>query len=162
MLLGIVSDTHGHLANTRDAVRVLESFEVDTVIHCGDIGSREVVALFSAWPTHFVLGNVDGNANQFEVAIDLQQRHVLHHRFGSIRLKGREIAFLHGDDSRRLRETIQSGQYDLVCCGHTHVAKIQQVGDTLVVNPGAIYRARPHSLAVVDVEDMDVSQVPLP
>ena len=48
------------------------------------------------------------------------------------------------------------------CEKRSKVAKIQRVGDTLLVNPGAIYRARPHSLAVVDLDDMDVTRVPLP
>jgi putative phosphoesterase len=161
MLLGIVSDTHGHLANTRDAIRVLESLEVSTVLHCGDIGSCDVIPLFAAWPTHYVLGNVDYNAAELAAAIK-RQGHFLHERFGSLRLHGREIAFLHGDDMRRLRDTIDSGEWDLVCCGHTHVAKVQRTGDTLVVNPGAVYRARPHSLAVVDLTTLDVTQVPLP
>lgn len=161
MLLGIVSDTHGHIPNTRDAIRVLDSFEVSAVIHCGDIGSCEVVSLFSAWSTNYVLGNVDQNAQALEAAIGRQQQ-VLHGRFGNLRLEGRNIAFLHGDDTRRLRDTIESGQWDLVCCGHTHVAKVQRSGSTLVVNPGAIYRARPHSLAVIDLTTMDVTPVPLP
>ena len=40
MILGIVSDTHGHLTVTRAAIEILEDFQVDHVIHCGDIGSR--------------------------------------------------------------------------------------------------------------------------
>ena len=135
--------------------------EVGAVIHCGDIGSGEVVSLFSAWTTHFVLGNVDHNFQELEAAVQ-RPRHVLHGRFGSLTLQGRKIAFLHGDDMRRLRDTIESGQWDLVCCGHTHVAKVERSGSTLVVNPGAIYRARPHSVAVIDLASMDVTQVPLP
>ena len=161
MLLGIVSDTHGDVPNTRDAIGVLESFEVGAVIHCGDIGSCEVVPLFSAWSTNYVLGNVDQNAKALEAAIQRQQ-HVLHGRFGHLTLEGRNIAFLHGDDTRRLRDTIESGQWDLVCCGHTHVAKVQRSGSTLVVNPGAVHRAQPHSLAVIDLATMDVTPVPLP
>ena len=58
--LGIVSDSHGHLRNTRTAVERLSESDVDEVIHCGDIGSTDLVPLFSAWPTHFVFGNVRG------------------------------------------------------------------------------------------------------
>ena len=57
--LGVVSDTHGHVGFAADAVRMLESLAVDVVIHCGDIGSVEIVPLWRAWPTHFVFGNVD-------------------------------------------------------------------------------------------------------
>src|SRR5438067_2299698 len=70
MLLGIVSDTHGHVEHTRQAVRMLESLEVHEVIHCGDIGSSDIVPLFAAWPTHFVLGNVDYDEPPLREAID--------------------------------------------------------------------------------------------
>ena len=53
------------------------------------------------------------------------------------------IAFLHSDDNRLFRQTIESGQWDLVCYGHTHIAKQHREGKTLVLNPGAIYRANP-------------------
>src|ERR1700676_4205889 len=59
MLLGIVSDTHGDMQRTRDAGRMLESLAVAQVLHCGDIGSEEIIPLFAAWPTHFVFGNFD-------------------------------------------------------------------------------------------------------
>ncbi|HEX5444919.1 MAG TPA: metallophosphoesterase family protein, partial [Pirellulales bacterium] len=59
MLVGVISDTHGHVEFTRSAVRMFESCAVELVIHCGDIGSNEIVGLFALWPAHFVFGNVD-------------------------------------------------------------------------------------------------------
>ena len=38
---------------------MLQSCQVELVIHCGDIGSTEIISLFQPWPTHFVFGNVD-------------------------------------------------------------------------------------------------------
>ena len=40
MRIGVISDTHGQVANTLAAVRMLESLEVQAVLHCGDIGGR--------------------------------------------------------------------------------------------------------------------------
>ena len=57
MIIGIVSDTHGHVEFARPAMRMLESCQVELVIHCGDIGSPEIVELFAPWPAHFVFGN---------------------------------------------------------------------------------------------------------
>ncbi|MCA9245719.1 MAG: YfcE family phosphodiesterase [Planctomycetales bacterium] len=160
MLLGVVSDTHGHLRNSLDAVRMLESLDVEAVIHCGDIGSTRICALFSAWPTHFVFGNVDDNQAELREEI-LAQEQTCHDRFGELQLAGRRIAFLHGDDQQRLREAAASESYDLVCYGHTHYADQTYVGKTLLLNPGALYRARPRSLAVVDLNAMTATIVPL-
>ena len=82
MLLGVVSDTHGDLPQTRAAVRMLESFEVGVVLHCGDIGSPDVVRLFTPWPTHFVLGNCDDEPGPLEQAI-AEAGLTFHDRFGS-------------------------------------------------------------------------------
>lgn len=158
MLLGIVSDTHGHLENARAAVRMLESLEVQQVIHCGDIGSPDIPHLFSAWPTHFVFGNVDYDEADLRTAIR-RAKLTCHDRFGELELAGRKIAFLHSDDGKRFHQTIESGRYDLVCYGHTHIARIERIGPTLVLNPGALYRARPHTLAIVNLPSLEAHTV---
>jgi putative phosphoesterase len=158
MKLGVISDTHAHYSNTCNAIRVLESLEVDEVIHCGDIGSREMLGLFTSWPTHFVLGNVDGDDDPWSEWIDEVER-TFHGRFGSVEIGGRRIAFLHGDDDRRLREEIASQKWDLLCHGHTHIADQQQIGRTLVLNPGAMVRVRDPSVAYVDLETMEATHV---
>ncbi len=158
MILGIVSDTHGHVEFTRAAVRVLQGFDVAQVIHCGDIGSSDIVGLFDRWPTHFVLGNVDAHPPTWRAVIE-GAGHIFHGRFGSLEMAGRRIAFLHGDDSRLLEETIAAGRHDLVCYGHTHLAEQHRHGDTLVVNPGALYRAERHSIAIARLPELEVTHV---
>lgn len=158
MRVGVVSDTHGHLANTRDAVRMLHSLDVNLVLHCGDIGSVEVVDLFAPWPTHFVFGNVDYDRPALERAIEAAGL-TCHDRFGTLELSGRKLAWLHGGDERLLEETICSGTWDLVCHGHTHVARLVRQGPTLVLNPGAVYRANPHTVAWVDLPSLAATTV---
>ncbi|MGE3778384.1 MAG: metallophosphoesterase family protein, partial [Pirellulaceae bacterium] len=45
---------------------------------------------------------------------------------------------------------------DLVCYGHTHQALERFEGATHVLNPGAVYRAKPHSVAVVRLPELTV------
>lgn len=150
MRLGIVSDTHGHIENCRPAVHMLESMEVDAVLHCGDVGSGEVLAQFAQWPVHFVLGNCDDPRTPW--LKDQRPGSVItgHEKFGDLTLGNRRIALLHSDDYRKFQSVISSGEYDLVCYGHTHVAKKEIVGKTLVLNPGALYRASRYSIAVYE------------
>lgn len=160
MQLGVVSDTHGHVGYTREAIRMLESLEVEAVLHCGDIGSPEIVELFSAWPTHFVFGNVDHNSAELKEAIRAAGQ-TCHDRFGRLELAGRRIAFLHGDDTALLEQTIAGGQWHMVCHGHTHVARRVSRGSTLVLNPGALYRASPHSIAHVQLPELEATIISL-
>jgi len=158
MKLGVVSDTHGHVPNTRAAVNMLAAFEVDVVLHCGDIGAADIVPLFESWPTHFVLGNVDyGSKDLVEEIGRCGQHH--HGRFGQLELADVRIAWLHGDDSRLLEQTIRSGEHQLVCHGHTHVAEQRLVGKTIVLNPGALYRARRHTIAVVSLPSLEIESL---
>ena len=155
MRVGVLSDTHGHLPYTRAAVEKLSGQAVAVVLHCGDIGSPELVPLFDAWPAHFVFGNVDRNERALRQAIEAAGQ-TCHGRFGDLVLAGLRIALVHSDDHALFRRTIASGEYDLVCYGHTHVAEHHREGRTLVLNPGALYRANPHSLAIVTLPDIDV------
>lgn len=155
MLIGVVSDTHGHKDYTREAIRMMQALEVQRVIHCGDIGSAEIPEMFADWPTEWVFGNVDSRTGPLREAIERAADHCCHGRFGSVAWEDRKIAFLHGDDSRLLAATIANGEYDLVCSGHTHQHEVRQVGSTIALNPGALYRATPHTFAVVDLSDMD-------
>ena len=160
MRVGVVSDSHGQVSFTRPAVAMLESLEVTLVIHCGDIGSVSIVELFRQWPTHWVFGNVDYDRDVLRQAI-VEAGHHCHERFGSLELEGRRIALLHGDDTKMLREAAESGTWDLVCYGHTHVARQHREGSTLMLNPGALYRAAQHSIAVVDLPSCEVTVINL-
>lgn len=160
MLLGVVSDTHGHVEYAREGVRILESFGVESVLHCGDIGSEAIVPLFAAWPTHYVLGNVDGGCLSLQATIE-KAGQSYHGRFASLELAGVKIALLHGDDSRLLERTIADGMHQLVCHGHTHVPRCERIGQTLVLNPGALHRANPHTIAIVRLPELNVEIIPV-
>ena len=159
MIIGIVSDTHGLIDLTRQVTRIFESLEVDLVLHCGDIGPAAMVELFQQWPTHFVLGNCD-HQTALPLAIESAGQ-TCHGGFGSLELEGKRIAFLHGDDNALLQETVHDGRWDLVCYGHYHSAETSIVGRTLVVNPGALCRANPPSVAVIHLPSMEVIPVRL-
>jgi uncharacterized protein len=160
MRVGIISDTHGHADLTRPAVRMFESLDVEHVLHCGDIGSTEVIDLFAPWPTDFVFGNCDTDTKLLRAAIESAGKNC-HGDFADLTLGGVRIALLHSHDRRLFVASVGSGRYPIVCYGHTHVAAIERRGDTLLINPGAIYRAKPHSVAVLDLPQMEATIVEL-
>ncbi len=160
MRLGLISDTHGHTDLTQRAVRMLESLEVDTLLHCGDIGSPEVVERLAGWSAHYVFGNCDYDRGPLRSAIASVGGHC-HEEFGELELAGVRIALLHSHDRNRFRTAVNSGEWQLICYGHTHVAAVDQHGPTLVVNPGAVYRANPHSVAVVELPRLEATIVEL-
>ena len=151
MRIGVISDTHGAVENTQRAVRMLESLEVEAVLHCGDIGTPDVVGLLAAWQAdydHAPLAQAIAKNGQTFCG-----------EFGEVELGGAKIAIAHGHDAYRLHAAIDSGAYALVCTGHTHKQRLETVGETLVLNPGALYRANPHTIAVVELPSLEATHV---
>jgi uncharacterized protein len=160
MRIGVISDTHGHVLNTLAAVRMLESLAVEAVLHAGDIGTAEIPKLLAAWPTHFVFGNCDHQRAELSAAIE-QAGLTCHGRVGDFILADRRIALIHSDDAAQFRRVCTIGEYDLVCYGHTHAAEQHRRGKTLVLNPGALYRANPHTLGIVELDTLEATIIPV-
>jgi len=151
MLVGIVSDTHSRYHTAEKVLEILRKRKVACVLHCGDIEDAEMVRLFQGLPTHFVFGNCDTDREELRTAIASGDG-TLHENFGNLELEGRKIAWIHSDDKRLFRDVEQSGYYDYLFYGHTHVAEQHRTGPTLVVNPGALHRARVKTFVVLDLK----------
>ena len=155
MKLGILSETHGSVVRTRAAINLLMSNSVETVIHCGDIGSEGVLVELLAKlrpnsiPFYAVLGNVDfpdelgslSDPGVFEIL----------GRFGDLSIAGKRLAIIHGDHISQLKKMTISGEYDYVFTGHTHLMEDRRLGNTRIINPGAVYRATQPSVATLDL-----------
>lgn len=160
MKLGVISDTHGNVKQTAVALNAFAEQGVSRIIHCGDIGTPNVVRLFHAIPTDFVFGNSDPCTETLRKTI-LSQDQTCFNWFGELELVGKRIAFMHGHDSQKFEDELNSEYWDLLCFGHTHIAELRLVGKTLLLNPGAVHRSPTPSVAVVDLETMNVSTIPL-
>lgn len=158
MKIGVISDSHDEVTPTREALGNLDRLGVKLTIHCGDVG-LEVVPLLKGRKIHFVHGNTD-DPEQLREAL-VEPEHTLHDPLGTLELKGKRVAFLHGHDVKLLHQTIHSGDWDLVCYGHSHAFSSSREGRTLVVNPGALGRTQNPSMAVVELPSLEVTEIPL-
>jgi uncharacterized protein len=158
MRIGIVSDTHSRYATVEKVVRLLRQRAVYCVLHCGDIEDADAVWLFEDLTTHFVFGNCDTERASLRQAIDAIGG-TLQEPFGNLELEGKKIAWMHGDDKRLLQDVENSGHFDFLFYGHTHHAEQHRTGPTLVVNPGALHRARVKTFVILDPEAGDLESV---
>lgn len=151
MLIGIISDTHDHLANLRRALELLKARGAELVLHAGDFVSPFVAEPFRETGLRVigVFGNNDGDR------LFLRQRFSevgeLHFGPHELELGGRKILLMH--EPRALEALVASGRYDLVVYGHTHRPKISP-GQTVVVNPGELggWLTGRGTLALVDLK----------
>src|SRR4029079_10966893 len=135
--IGIISDTHGLLrpeAQSRLA-------GVDHIVHAGDIGRPEIVeALRRIAPVTAIRGNVD--TGEWARAYPDSK---------SIRLAGKSIHILH--DLKTL-DLDPDSDVDMIVSGHSHVPKIETIGNVLYLNPGSAGPRRfklPITLATVEI-----------
>ena len=158
MKLGVLSDTHGEIERTRTAAAVFREFDVEYVIHCGDIGGEGVVLALRGLPVHYVFGNSDAATESLREAIERNGQHC-HGSFGHLKPAGKKIFFLHGHQNDRFTTEIESGRWDLICYGHTHTRAFHTEHGTLLLNPGALHRVSRPSVVIVSLPELEITPV---
>jgi putative phosphoesterase len=159
MRIAVLSDTHSRYATVEAALGLIAQRGVDLILHCGDIDDAETVWLFPG-NTHFVFGNCDIDRASLRQAI-YGIGATLHQPYGSLQLAGTRIAFLHGDVKPLMDRVEHGGVYDYLFYGHTHHAAEHRTGQTRVINPGALQRARVKTFVVLNLESGLVESVPV-
>lgn len=146
MKIGILSDTHNHLPESRRALDLLVARGADCLVHCGDAG-EDVVDLVSAvcqahgLRAYIALGNCDYASpgdHRFVANLAGIERSVQ----PEFEAGGHRCTVLHGHDHRRLEAVVTSGQFAYVFTGHTHRPSGKHVGPTFLLNPGSCARPR--------------------
>lgn len=140
----IVSDSHDRADALRAAVDAARGEGAQAVVHCGDvIGPNTLRPLLGAgMAMHVVHGNNLGDCTAMaRLAAGSGGALVYHGGDADIVLGGRRIYVTHFP--HQARGMACTGDYDLVCCGHTHEASVQRQvtiegGHTWLVNPGTV------------------------
>jgi len=146
--LGVLSDSHGRTAITRRALEALRDGGAETFIHLGDFEHEDVLAELAGLDAHVVFGNCDHDLaalTRFAESLDIR----VHHPAGRLIAGDRLIAFTHGHLEGEIDAALREGAAYLLH-GHSHATRDDRIGATRVINPGALFRARRYTAAVVD------------
>jgi hypothetical protein len=139
MKIAVMSDSHDHVWNLRKALDITQSENCSMIIHCGDFVAPFVFKEFlqAGIPVHCVFGNNDGDRYLLtRLAMESKGKITLSPIIGTVDAENLNIAFTH--EWPVAEGLAATGRYDLVCFGHSHQHTQQQIGRTLVVNPGEI------------------------
>lgn len=150
MLLGILSDSHGHVAPVRTALSLFDRLGVESLVHCGDVGDELVFDLFVGRSFAFVWGNTDYPSGSLmayleSVGINPPQDQPLH-----LELEGKRFAVFHGHEPTFGGAALNL-DVDYILHGHTHEARDERINGRHVINPGALHRANPKTVATLDL-----------
>lgn len=150
MKIGILSDTHGQAQRVEMLVRRLTQLGAEMIIHCGDVGSPEVLNELVGLRSLVVFGNCDWDRATLKSHASIIGV-CCHDIVAEIELEGKIIAVTHGDRPALKSQMLSSQKYDYFFQGHTHVREDIRVGKTRLINPGAVARSNPPVAALLDL-----------
>ena len=163
MKIGVMSDSHDHIWHMAKAVQQANRLGVERIIHCGDLISPFMLEELDAFSgtLHLIFGNNPGDQTLLMEQCRKRQERVHHHGwFGEMEDEdtGRRIAWIHAP---HLAWSIcRSGDFDLVCCGHTHRWRLDRVGTALLLNPGEILgKKEAAGWALLDTQTMEIEHI---
>jgi len=142
MKIGVLSDTHIHLAEEIPQGIVRAFSNVDLIVHAGDFVDVAVLERLKR------LGEVKavyGNMDSMELRSLLPEKELLV-------AGGKKIGITHGwggpeGIERKIRARFDD--VDIIIYGHSHRAKIERIGDVLFFNPGPGF----HSFGILTIEE---------
>ncbi len=136
MRVGIISDSHDHMANLRKVVDALNDLQVDLVLHAGDYVAPFVVNELSRLNTRLmgIFGNNDGE--RLGLARRLSEIGQVSVQPLFLELEGVRLAMVH--EPEPVEAFAHSGLYQVVIYGHTHQRDLRRVGKALILNPGEV------------------------
>ena len=161
MRIAIISDTHDHVANLRAAVAYCNAYNVHLLIHCGDLISPfmlDELARFSG-AIHLIYGNNVGDQHLISSRCGTKFPAITHHGvLGAVEAGGLKIGFHHYPEVAR--GFAQMGTCDVVCCGHNHHYRVEEIGSTLLINPGQMLGdERQPTFAIIESSSRTVEKV---
>ena len=157
MKIAILGDSHDHYGNLQKAVTVANEKSCELMLHTGDLGapknSIDILEKFTG-QIKMILGNNDHEIvgimrksfelDNFELVKTARGGDSYEDTVDGVRI------FMH--HYPRIAElAAASGEFDLCIHGHTHEFRNENVGDTLLLNPGAILAEKaPPTMIVYD------------
>jgi hypothetical protein len=169
MKLCIVSDSHDRAQMLAAAVAEGVRAGAQAVLHCGDvIGAMTLRPLLAlGLPVHIVHGNNLGDTQAlWKLCRESAGQIEYHGADATLLLAGRRVFATHYP--HYARGLACTGDYDIVCCGHSHSASIEQQatvkgGATWLLNPGTVAGlGAPATWMLADLERLQFEVLPVP
>lgn len=152
MLIGIISDSHDDMAQIAKAVEYLNAKNIPHVIHAGDIVSPFTFEVLNNLTAQFtgIFGNNDGD----RVLLKEKSNGRIHIQPHTLSIDNKRIAVVH--EPLSVSAMADSGHFDVVIYGHTHMPEIRKAKNALVINPGKLAKLHKgkSTLALLDTSAM--------
>lgn len=165
MKIAIISDIHENFHNLILALEEIERQNCEQILCLGDLMNAGIAKVLSCStiPVFMIWGNNDGEKAEITKVAHYKGSNlsVSLNTYDFLEIDNRKIFISHYDDLAI--PMANSGLYEAVFFGHTHISSFQKENETWVVNPGEIsaHKTGIASLAIYDTGTNDVNIVEL-
>lgn len=156
MKIAILSDSHDHYDNLANDLNCQKLLFAGDLIAPGN-GSA-ILSKFNG-TVHFIFGNNDGEEFGMTKQFTKYDNLSIEGKWFELEVEGKKIFMNHYP---RIAEiAAKSGIFDIVIYGHDHIQKHEKIGDTILLNPGALhpYKIKEPSFAIYDTTSNSVEIV---
>lgn len=169
MKICILSDSHDNRARLRFAVEHAAARGAEVVLHAGDVVAPSTLNVVQdlGLPVHVIHGNNVGDPYVMQRLAARKGSMVIYHGAdASLTLAERRIFMVHYP--HYARGMASTGDYDLVCCGHSHRVDIERLDNlkgtqTVFVDAGTVGGVdAPSTYVLGDLHTMHFEIVDLP
>lgn len=154
MKIGFVSDTHGDEESLERAVSFMKDY--DAIIHTGDVlsyGYNSPCFLTEYIKTLSNIYFVRGNGDYFD-GMTLMNKSIDDFEkiftFGNLKIFATH-GFVHSIE--HYKQKASDAKCQILVYGHTHIKKMEKVGDLILLNPGSTSRPRDGIKSFAYLED---------
>ena len=152
----VISDIHGGINELNDVLEIYKNEGCSKLLILGDLfdygfgedfSRQDIINRLNPVKDNIiaVIGNCDNNLNGILFNMEY---------FKNIELNNKKIFLSHGDIYTETQ--LLDMNKDIIYSGHTHRKNLTREGDTLLVNPGSLSKARDgeNSFAIVDENEI--------
>lgn len=158
MKIGVLSDTHDNLSNLIAVLDAFRNEKIETVIHCGDLTSLEMVSHFKGFRVIYTMGNMDFMTGAIKKRLEKMREDNYAGMIFRGKLGGVPVAAAHSHIDGQLMDLIREKRYNWIFHGHTHQKRHEVIKGVHIVNPGALggLGREPRTYCIVDLDEEQV------
>jgi putative phosphoesterase len=140
MQIALLSDSHNNWNALQTAATSSAAADCDVALFAGDLTRPKGVGVLAEFPgpVHTIIGNMDSQIDAIWAAAEETENVIYHGEMCDIERSGVRIFMHHHPELTE--DKASGGVYDLCVHGHLHEFRESSVGETKLINPGALTR----------------------